>query len=86
MKASAASAKHRPHRPHKRPHPHARHFCGMPKVMMRSDLRPEEDNEPCHVYLLVHRHEARFKIGISVAPVVRLSLLPEAIRSTMNSR
>jgi hypothetical protein len=78
MKASAASAKHRPRRPHKRPKPHARPFCGMPKVTMRSDLRPEEDNEPCHVYLLVHRHEARFKIGISVAPTVRLSVLPEA--------
>ena len=78
MKAKAASAKHRPQRPHKRHHPRARPFCGMPKVLMRSDLRPEEDGGPCHVYLLVHRHEARFKIGISVAPAVRLTDLPEA--------
>lgn len=78
MKAKAASPKHRPQRPPKRHHPRARPFCGMPKVLMRSDLRPEEDGGPCHVYLLVHRHEARFKIGISVAPAVRLTDLPEA--------
>ena len=33
---------------------------------------------PCSVYLLVHRHDRRFKIGLSKAPRVRAQHLPEA--------
>lgn len=86
MEAKSASAKHRAHMSHKHRYPRVRPFCGMPKGLMRSDVRPEEDSEPCHVYLLVHRPEARFKIGISVAPTTRLTALPRPTRSTMSSR
>lgn len=33
---------------------------------------------PCSVYLLVHQHDRRFKIGLSQAPLIRAQHLPEA--------
>lgn len=33
---------------------------------------------PCSVYLLVHQHDRRFKIGLSQTPLVRAQHLPEA--------
>ena len=33
---------------------------------------------PCSVYLLVHQHDRRFKIGLSQAPLARAQHLPEA--------
>jgi hypothetical protein len=78
MKANSSSAKHERPGAHTRRHLRTTPICGMPKIQMRSDVLPEEDRIPCHVYLLVHSQEARFKIGISVAPTIRLTALPEA--------
>ena len=44
---------------------------------MRTDLAPKESPKPCHVYLLVHRYEPRFKIGVSIDPDSRMNSLPE---------
>jgi T5orf172 domain len=33
---------------------------------------------PCSVYLLVHQHDRRFKIGLSQTPLIRVQHLPEA--------
>jgi T5orf172 domain len=33
---------------------------------------------PCSVYLLVHQHDRRFKIGLSQTPLIRAQHLPEA--------
>lgn len=78
MKDATTSRQRRPAGPHKPVRPRATPYCGMPKVLMQSDVASAEDRRPCHVYLLVHRYEARFKIGISVQPAIRLTALPEA--------
>lgn len=49
-----------------------------PRVVSQSELRRDCKPRPCCVYLLVHDHEPRFKIGLSVAPLTRLMSLPEA--------
>lgn len=49
-----------------------------PKVVAHSELRRDCKPRPCCVYLLVHDHEPRFKIGLSVSPLTRLMSLPEA--------
>lgn len=67
-------------KPHQTRRPRKTPYCGMPKILMRSDVLPEEDNQACHVYILVHQHEPRFKIGVSVDPKIRLTALPEAFQ------
>lgn len=38
----------------------------------------ERQAEQCHVYLLVHKDEPRFKIGVSSKPLQRVQSLPES--------
>ena len=49
-----------------------------PRVEAQSELRRDGKPRPCCVYLLVHAHEPRFKIGLSISPLTRLMSLPEA--------
>lgn len=49
-----------------------------PRVVAQSELRRDGKPRPCCVYLLVHAHEPRFKIGLSISPLTRLMSLPEA--------
>lgn len=78
MNKTPASKKRRSAGPHKPGRPRTTPYCGTARVVMRTEEVSEDDQRPCHVYLLVHRYEPRFKIGISVEPAVRLTALPEA--------
>lgn len=44
----------------------------------RSGSTCADQQTPCYVYLLVHAHEARFKIGVAANTRLRASQLPEA--------
>lgn len=68
----------RTRRPLRRHRSSNRRTLEIPKIVRLSDLVPDDNPRPCHVYLLVHRHDARFKIGVSICPSQRLLNLPEA--------
>lgn len=55
-----------------------RELRGAPLVVPKSECSQERKARPCCVYVLVHAHEERFKIGLNIEPLARLMQLPEA--------